>query len=188
TNEGKAELQESYGRISTSSIGTILRKIVELEQQGADQFFGEKSFEVDDLLRIDENGNGVISILRLTDLQDRPKLFTTFMLSLLAEIYSSFPEEGDLEQPKLVIFIDEAHLIFEEATKVNCQIRVMDYFSGHADQRELIDYLRLNKTKKLKNVFLVHGEQEQALPLREKLVQKAYGSVSYPVPGEKFEI
>jgi DNA helicase HerA-like ATPase len=117
TNEGKAEVQESYGRISTSSIGTILRKIIDLEQQGADEFFGEKSFEVDDLLRIDEKGNGVISILRLTDLQDRPKLFATFMLSLLAEIYSSFPEEGDLEQPKLVIFIDEAHLIFEEASK-----------------------------------------------------------------------
>ena len=117
TNEGKEEVQESYGRISTSSIGTILRKIIELEQQGADQFFGEKSFEVDDLIRIDEMGNGVISILRLTDLQDRPKLFSTFMLSLLAEIYSSFPEEGDLEQPKLVIFIDEAHLIFDEASK-----------------------------------------------------------------------
>jgi len=117
TNEGKEEVQESYGSISTSSIGTILRKIIELEQQGADQFFGEKSFEVDDLIRIDEMGNGVISILRLTDLQDRPKLFSTFMLSLLAEIYSSFPEEGDLEQPKLVIFIDEAHLIFDEASK-----------------------------------------------------------------------
>ncbi|MEJ2196887.1 MAG: DUF853 family protein, partial [Ignavibacteriaceae bacterium] len=117
TNEGKDEVEESYGRISTSSIGTILRKIIELEQQGADQFFGEKSFEVDDLIRIDEKGNGIISILRLTDLQDRPKLFATFMLSLLAEIYSSFPEEGDLEQPKLVIFIDEAHLIFEEASK-----------------------------------------------------------------------
>jgi DNA double-strand break repair helicase HerA and related ATPase len=117
TNEGKNDIQDAYGRISTSSIGTILRKVIELEQQGADLFFGEKSFEVDDLTRIDENGLGVISILRLTDLQDRPKLFSTFMLSLLAEIYSSFPEEGDLDQPKLVIFIDEAHLIFNEASK-----------------------------------------------------------------------
>jgi len=117
TNEGKKEIHESYGRISSSSLGTVLRKIIELEQQGADLFFGEKSFEVDDLLRIDENGLGTISILRLVDLQDRPKLFSTFMLSLLAEIYSSFPEEGDLDQPKLVIFIDEAHLIFDEASK-----------------------------------------------------------------------
>jgi hypothetical protein len=117
SNEGKAKITEQYGNISSTSIGTILRKVIELEQQGAEIFFGEKSFEVDDLLRIDEQGRGVISILRLTDIQDRPKLFSTFMLSLLAEIYSTFPEEGDLDQPKLVIFIDEAHLIFEEATK-----------------------------------------------------------------------
>jgi len=117
TNEGKQEIQESYGRISSSSLGTVLRKVIELEQQGAELFFGEKSFEVEDLLRIDENGLGTISILRLVDLQDRPKLFSTFMLSLLAEIYSSFPEEGDLDQPKLVIFFDEAHLIFDEASK-----------------------------------------------------------------------
>jgi DNA helicase HerA-like ATPase len=117
SNEGKQEVEKQYGSISTTSVGTILRKVIELEQQGAEKFFGEKSFEVDDLVRIDEQGRGVISIIRLVDLQDRPKLFSTFMLSLLAEIYSSFPEEGDLPQPKLVIFIDEAHLIFKEASK-----------------------------------------------------------------------
>lgn len=117
SNEGKQEIEKHYGSISTTSIGTILRKVIELEQQGADKFFGEKSFDVDDLVRIDEQGRGVISIIRLVDLQDRPKLFSTFMLSLLAEIYSAFPEEGDLPQPKLVIFIDEAHLIFKEASK-----------------------------------------------------------------------
>lgn len=117
TNEGKDEIEKEYGNISTSTTGIILRKLIELEQQGADQFFGEKSFEVDDLLRVNEEGVGYISIVRLTDIQDKPKLFSTFMLSLLAEIYSSFPEEGDLDQPKLVIFIDEAHLIFEEASK-----------------------------------------------------------------------
>jgi uncharacterized protein len=117
SNEGKTEIEKEYGKISTTSIGTILRKVIELEQQGAELFFGEKSFEVDDLVRIDENGRGVISIMRILDLQDKPKLFSTFMLSLLAEIYSSFPEEGDLNQPKLVIFIDEAHLIFKEASK-----------------------------------------------------------------------
>ena len=117
SREGKDEIEKDYGRISTSSVGTILRKVIELEQQDADLFFGEKSFEVDDLVRIDEMGRGIISIIRLIDLQDRPKMFSTFMLSLLAEIYSSFPEEGDLNQPKLVIFIDEAHLIFQEASK-----------------------------------------------------------------------
>lgn len=117
SNEGKTEIEKEYGKISTTSVGTILRKAIELEQQGAENFFGEKSFEVDDLVRIDENGRGVISIIRLVDLQDKPKLFSTFMLSLLAEIYSSFPEEGDVAQPKLAIFIDEAHLIFKEASK-----------------------------------------------------------------------
>ena len=89
-----------------------------MEQQGGDFFFGEKSFEIDDLMRIDENGNGYVNILRLTDIQDKPKLFSTFMLSLLAEIYQQMPEKGDAEQPELVLFIDEAHLIFNEASKV----------------------------------------------------------------------
>lgn len=117
TQEGKAEFTEAYGRISTASTGAILRKIIELEQQGADLFFGETSFEVDDLLRVDENGRGYINIIRLTDIQDRPKLFSTFMLSLLAEIYSTFPEQGDSDRPELVMFIDEAHLIFNQASK-----------------------------------------------------------------------
>jgi DNA helicase HerA-like ATPase len=75
------------------------------------------SFDVEDLMRIDENGKGYINILRLTDIQDKPKLFSTFMLSLLAEIYQQMPEKGDSDQPELVIFIDEAHLIFNEASK-----------------------------------------------------------------------
>ena len=117
TEEGKDEIEESYGKISTSTTGTILRKIIELEQQGADLFFGEMSFDVEDLMRIDETGKGYINILRLTDIQDKPKLFSTFMLSLLAEIYQQMPEKGDSDQPELVIFIDEAHLIFNEASK-----------------------------------------------------------------------
>ncbi|MCL4126816.1 UNVERIFIED_CONTAM: hypothetical protein GTU68_025342 [Idotea baltica] len=117
TQEGKDEFTEAYGRISTASTGAILRKIIELEQQGAELFFGETSFDVDDLLRVDDDGRGYINILRLTDIQDKPKLFSTFMLSLLAEIYSTFPEQGDSDQPELIIFIDEAHLIFSEASK-----------------------------------------------------------------------
>lgn len=117
TEEGKSEIEESYGKISTSTTGIILRKIIELEQQGADLFFGEMSFDINDLMRIDENGKGYVNIIRLTDIQDKPKLFSTFMLSLLAEIYNQMPEKGDLDQPELVIFIDEAHLIFKEASK-----------------------------------------------------------------------
>ena len=116
TGAGKEEVEADYGRISTASTGAIMRRIVELETQGAERFFGERSFDVDDLTRIDELGRGIVSIIRLTDVQDRPKLFSTFMLQLLAEVYATFPEEGDLDRPKLVIFIDEAHLIFEEAT------------------------------------------------------------------------
>ncbi|MBP6182612.1 helicase HerA-like domain-containing protein [Flavobacterium sp.] len=117
TEEGKDEITSDYGKISTSTTGIILRKIIELEQQGADLFFGEMSFDIEDLMRIDENGKGYVNILRLIDIQDKPKLFSTFMLSLLAEIYQQMPEKGDADQPELVIFIDEAHLIFNEASK-----------------------------------------------------------------------
>jgi DNA helicase HerA-like ATPase len=115
--EGKEAIEKNYGKITTTSTGIILRKIIELEQQGAEMFFGELSFDVQDLLRKDKDGKGYISIFKLTDLQDKPKLFSTFMLSLLAEIYATFPEAGDLEKPKLIIFIDEAHLIFDESSK-----------------------------------------------------------------------
>ena len=115
-NEGKEELTKLYGNISTTSTGTILRKVIELQQQGAEVFFGEPSFEVEDLMRISDDGRGMINILRVTDMQNRPKLFSTFMLQLLDELYSSSPEEGDLDTPKLVLFIDEAHLVFEEAS------------------------------------------------------------------------
>lgn len=117
-NEGKVDIEKDYGKISTTSTGTILRKVIELQQQGADSFFGETSFDVNDLMRISDDGRGMISVLRVTDMQDRPKLFSTFMLQLLAELYASLPEEGDMDKPKLVLFIDEAHLIFKEANKV----------------------------------------------------------------------
>ncbi|MBO9619849.1 MAG: DUF853 family protein [Niabella sp.] len=116
SDEGKQELEKTYGKISTTSTGTILRKVIELQQQGADLFFGERSFDVDDLMRIGDDGRGMVSVVRVTDLQDRPKLFSTFMLQLLAELYASLPEAGDLDKPKLVLFIDEAHLIFNEAS------------------------------------------------------------------------
>lgn len=114
--EGKQELNSTYGTISPASLGTILRKIVALEQQGATHFFGEPSFDVNDLIRT-KDGKGVVNVIRLTDIQNKPSLFSTFMLSLLAEVYETLPESGDGDKPKLVIFIDEAHLIFKEASK-----------------------------------------------------------------------
>ena len=114
--QGKADLANNYGSIAPASLGAILRSIVALEQQGATNFFGEPSFDVEDLLQ-QRDGKGVVNILRVADIQTQPQLFSTFMLSLFAEIYMTFPEEGDVGKPKLVLFIDEAHLIFKEASK-----------------------------------------------------------------------
>jgi DNA helicase HerA-like ATPase len=112
--EGKAAVAE-YGGMSQATVGVLLRKMVELEAQGADRFFGEPEFDVDDLLRTTGDGRGVVTCLELADVQDRPRLFSTFMMWLLAELYHHLPEAGDLERPKLVFFFDEAHLLFEDA-------------------------------------------------------------------------
>jgi len=116
SNEGKKEISSLYGAVSPASVNTIMRKIIELEQQGAERFFGERSFEVEDFVR-NKDGKGLISVIRLTDIQNRPKLFSTFMLSLLSEIYETFLEIGDADAPKLCLFIDEAHLVFDHASK-----------------------------------------------------------------------
>ena len=114
--KGADEIKADYGKISSSTSGTILRKIVSLEQQGVDHIFGEPSFDVEDLFeKVD--GQGTISILNVSDIQSQPAVFSTFMLALLAEIYQSLPEAGDLDKPKLVFFIDEAHLLFKDASK-----------------------------------------------------------------------
>ncbi|MGH8093917.1 MAG: helicase HerA-like domain-containing protein [Chthoniobacterales bacterium] len=116
TGDAKANVTAEYGLVPTTSTALILRKLIELDQQGAEQFFGEPSFEMADLLRVID-GFGAVSILRLTDMQNRPKLFSSFMLQLLAELYATLPEIGDMEKPRLVLFIDEAHLIFDDAEK-----------------------------------------------------------------------
>ncbi|MBV6404860.1 MAG: DUF853 family protein [Flavobacteriales bacterium] len=116
TQEGKPEVQKEYGAVSPATVNTIMRKLIEIEQQGAERFFGERSFDVNDLLQV-RDGKGVVHIVRLTDIQDRPRLFSTFMLCLLAEVYATFPEQGDADKPRLCLFIDEAHLIFSTATK-----------------------------------------------------------------------
>jgi DNA helicase HerA-like ATPase len=115
TTDGAGELAD-YGGMSKATVGVLLREIMELESQGADRFFGEPEFEVEDLFR-EEGGRGVVSILELADLQDRPALFTTFMMWLLASLYRELPEAGDLDKPKLVFFFDEAHLLFDGASK-----------------------------------------------------------------------
>jgi uncharacterized protein len=113
---GAAEIKNDYGKISPATSSTILRKLVALEQQGVDQLFGEKSFDIDDLFeKVD--GRGVISLLNVADIQSQPAIFSTFMLALLAELYQTLPEAGEVDKPKLVFFLDEAHLLFKDAPK-----------------------------------------------------------------------
>lgn len=114
--EGAAEIKNDYGKISSATSGTILRKIVSLEQQGIQHIFGETSFDVEDLLeKVD--GRGVITLLNVSDVQNQPGVFSTFMLAMLAELYQRLPEAGDLDKPKLIFFLDEAHLLFKDAPK-----------------------------------------------------------------------
>ncbi|MFL5688807.1 MAG: helicase HerA-like domain-containing protein [Chloroflexota bacterium] len=115
SDEGKPILAD-YGGMSSASVGVLLRSIVVLEQEGADTFCGEPEFDVDDLLRTTPEGEGIISILELSDVMDKPRLFSTFMLWMLAQLYESLPEAGDLPKPKLCFFFDEAHLLFDDAS------------------------------------------------------------------------
>jgi len=113
--DGAEEIRHDYGRISSSTASTILRKVVSLEQQGINQIFGEPSFDIDDLFQ-KVDGRGVISLLNISDMQQQPAVFSTFLLALLAEIYQALPEAGDIDKPKLVFFLDEAHLLFDDAS------------------------------------------------------------------------
>ncbi|WP_040162433.1 helicase HerA-like domain-containing protein [Nigerium massiliense] len=114
--EGKGVLAD-IGGLSKATAGVILRELAQLQAQGADAFFGEPEFETSDLLKTDANGQGVVSMLELPNLQDRPQLFSTFLMWLLADLYHDLPEAGDLDRPKLVFFFDEAHLLFDGASK-----------------------------------------------------------------------
>jgi len=115
SDEGKKDLK-AIGGLSTATTGVLLRKIVELEDQGGEAFFGEPELEVADLLRTTPEGLGVISCLELAAVQDKPRMFSTFLMWLLAELFHDLPEVGDLDKPKLVFFFDEAHLLFSDAS------------------------------------------------------------------------
>jgi DNA helicase HerA-like ATPase len=115
SDEGKPILAD-YGGMAAASVGVLLRSLVVLEQEGADVFFGEPEFDVNDLLRTTPDGAGVVSVLELRDVMDKPSLFSTFMLWMLAQLYETLPEVGDLPKPKLCFFFDEAHLLFDGAS------------------------------------------------------------------------
>jgi len=116
-SEDGADQLKDYGGMSKQTVGVLLREMVGLEQQGADAFFGEPQFELTDLLKVGSDGRGAVSVLELMDVQDKPALFSTFMLWMLATLYHDLPEVGDVDKPKLVFFFDEAHLIFDDASK-----------------------------------------------------------------------
>jgi DNA helicase HerA-like ATPase len=117
-SENRQALQSNYGGLPSASIAAIQRNLLMLEQQGAEQFFGEPALQLNDLMQTDFSGNGVISLLDATSLLQQPKLYATFLLWLLAELFEQLPEVGDTEKPKLVLFFDEAHLIFKQAPGV----------------------------------------------------------------------
>ncbi len=111
-----SEYTTKYGNVSSASVGAIQRALLTLEDQGGDNFFGEPSFDIFDLIAT-EGGKGVMSVLAADDLQHNPKLYSTFLLWLLSEIYTKLPEVGDMPQPKLIFFFDEAHMLFEDTSK-----------------------------------------------------------------------
>ncbi|MDC8446519.1 MAG: DUF853 domain-containing protein [Nitrosomonas sp.] len=117
-SENRQSLQPNYGGLPSASIAAIQRNLLMLEQQGAEQFFGEPALQLNDLMQTDFSGNGVISLLDATSLLQQPKLYATFLLWLLAELFEQLPEVGDTEKPKLVLFFDEAHLIFKQSPGV----------------------------------------------------------------------
>ncbi len=144
-DEGKAAMAE-YGGIATATAGVMIRKIVELEQQGADAFFGDPEFDIHDLLRTAADGRGMVSVLEVADMQDRPKLFSTFMMWMLSELYHTLPEVGDIDKPKLVFFFDEAHLLFDDANET------------FLDQIELV--ARLIRSKGVGVYFVTQSPQD----------------------------
>jgi uncharacterized protein len=115
SGEGKADLKQ-YGGMSTATVGVLVRKMVELEQQGASKFFGEPELSIQDLIRLAPDGRGIVNILSLADVQDKPRLYSTFLMWLLGQFYYKMPEVGDPDKPKLVFFFDEAHLLFDDSS------------------------------------------------------------------------
>ncbi|MEO8742360.1 MAG: helicase HerA-like domain-containing protein, partial [Lysobacteraceae bacterium] len=115
-SENRSEISGKYGLISTASVGAIQRGLLQIEQQGGDKFFGEPALDLSDFMRQDMNGRGIINVLAADKLILQPKLYSTFLLWLLSELFEKLPEVGDLDQPKLVFFFDEAHLLFDDAT------------------------------------------------------------------------
>ncbi len=116
--ENAADFRTLYGNVSSASVGAIQRRLITLEEQGGQKLFGEPSLNLDDLLQTDEQGRGMVNILAADQLMNSPQLYSTFLLWLLSELFEQLPEVGDRDKPRLILFFDEAHLIFDDAPKV----------------------------------------------------------------------
>jgi DNA helicase HerA-like ATPase len=154
SDDGKAVLQD-LGGISPASLGVILRAIVTIEQEGADVFFGEPEFDVDDMLRTTADGKGIVTLLEVADVMDKPRLYSTFVLWMLAQLYESLPEIGDPPKPKLAFFFDEAHLLFDDASQ------------ALLDQIERTS--RLNRSKGVAVYFVTQAPTDVPSPVLSQL-------------------
>src|SRR5688500_1679392 len=154
SDEGKPILEE-YGGMSSSSVGVLLRAIVVLEQEGADVFFGEPEFDVADLMRTTPEGRGIISLLELSDVMEKPRLFSTFMIWILAQLCEHLPEAGDLPKPKLCFFFDEAHLLFKD--------------SSDALMEQVERTARLIRSKGVGIYFVTHAPTDVPAPVLSQL-------------------
>src|SRR3712207_5964732 len=138
--ENSTDISMNYGSVSKQSIGAILRSILVIEEQGGNVFFGEPSFDINDLIRLDSNGMGIVSILNSKKLMLSPQLYATFLFWLLSELYENLPEVGDLDQPKIVFFFDEAHILFKNRSE--------EHTSELQSRQYLVCRLLLEKKKK----------------------------------------
>ena len=159
-----------YGGLAKSTAGVLARKLTELESQGAGAFFGEPAFDVHDLLRTAPDGRGLISILELSDVQDRPRLFSTFLMWLLAELYEELPERGDADKPLLVFFFDEAHFLFDDASK--------------ALTEQITQVVRLIRSKGIGIFFVTQTPKDVPAPVLEQLGNRVQHALRAYTPND----
>ncbi|MDD1727681.1 MAG: DUF853 domain-containing protein [Methanospirillum sp.] len=165
-----AEIKGTYGNVSTSSTGAIQRALLALEDQGADQFFGEPALDISDLIRL-EGGKGVVNVFAADKLMQSPKLYSTFLLWLLSELYEQLPEAGDLEKPKFVFFFDEAHLLFKDASK--------------ALEEKIIQIVRLIRSKGVGVYFITQSPSDIPEDVLGQLGNKIQHALRATTPNEE---
>ena len=170
SDEGKPALAQ-YGGMSGATVGVLLRKMIELESQGADRFFGEPEFDVKDMLQLTSDGRGVVTCLELPDVADKPKLFSTFMMWMLAELYHNLPEVGDIPKPKLVFFFDEAHLLFDGASR------------AFLDQIEQV--VRLIRSKGVGVYFVTHTPKDVPQDILAQLANRIQHALRAHTPDDE---